>query len=166
MTQDELHKICHYDMNTGILTWAEFRNAKALKNSPVGCLNSKGYLVTNIKNKNYFVHRLIWLYVYGEIPKIVDHINGIKNDNRLVNLRNCTIAESAKNKGLFVNNKTGYKGVSFCNRAKKYQVSCKVNGIKKWLGYFTDPKLASDAYQKYAQLNHGAFHRPPKDLMP
>lgn len=166
MTQDELHQICNYDCNTGLLTWVTTRNAKAVKGSQVGCHDKNGYLVTMINKKNYFVHRLIWLYVHGEFPKTIDHINGIKNDNRLSNLRNCTISDNAKNKSLFANNKTGYKGVSWCNRSNKYQATCKVNGKKKWLGYFHNVLDAANAYQTYAKQNHAEFYRPPKDLIP
>lgn len=163
ITRKELQEMCVYDATSGELRWKYTRNSRALKGKRVGCLDKHGYLVTLIGKKNYLVHRLVWLFIYGRLPKIVDHINGIKDDNRLSNLRSCTVQQSAKNKGIFANNKTGYKGVSICTRSQRYQVTCRVNGIKKWLGYFDDVLLAAAAYQAYAKQQHAEFYRPPKE---
>jgi len=55
------------------------------------------YIYINNKCIQFAVHRLLWLLWYNEIPDTIDHINGIKHDNRKVNLRNVTSIENNKN---------------------------------------------------------------------
>lgn len=164
MTQSELEELFTYDPETGILRWRHCRNAKTPAGRAVGCLNKAGYVVTLISKKNYSVHRLIWTLVYGEEPEEIDHINGLKGDNRLCNLRSCTRSQNAKNKGLFVSNSTGYKGVHWCNRTKGFVASCKVNRVKKWLGRFPTAAEAHAAYVSYAQAQHGEFFSANRPL--
>jgi hypothetical protein len=157
MRQLELTELFDYDPIGGQLLWKHHRTPRARAGDPVGCLHATGYTVTLIRKKNYQVHRLIWALVHGEYPDEIDHINGIRSDNRLENLRACTRAENAKNSGTFRSNRSGYKGVSWCNREGKFQSACKVNGVKKWLGYFSDAVEAHNAYEAFASHHHGKF---------
>ncbi|WP_369127557.1 HNH endonuclease [Xenorhabdus bovienii] len=54
---------------------------------------------------------MVWLYVYGFMPKIIDHINRIRNGNRITNLRECDFSENARNRKIQTNNKSGINGV-------------------------------------------------------
>ena len=97
MDQDTLKKIFHYNPDTGIFT--RLRTNKTIENpNPLS-----GYIeitfCRNYQQKTYKAHRLAWLYMTGINPTDqIDHINGIRNDNRWVNLRECTNRENMLNK--------------------------------------------------------------------
>jgi hypothetical protein len=75
----------------------EFFNRKSGKK--LTAKNRGGYLVMSYKKKSYLCHRLAWLYVYGSYPKnVIDHINRVRDDNRISNLRDVTYTQNALNK--------------------------------------------------------------------
>ena len=91
----------------------------------------------------------------------IDYINRNRLDNRKENFRIVTQAENLKNKSKYKNNKTGFRGVSFCKRNNVYRAYVSKNGKKIMLGSFSDPVEAAKAYDieakrilgKYAELN-------------
>lgn len=89
----------------------------------------------------------------------VDHKNGNALDNRRSNLRLVTPQQNVQNQGRNRVNKTGFKGVYFCNATKKFKAAIRVNGKKKHLGCFTDLELAGKAYQIAAKQYFGEFAR-------
>jgi HNH endonuclease len=96
--------------------------------------------------------------VYGAFPVgSLDHVNGIKTDNRISNLREATHAENQRNQGMYCNNKTGYKGVHWANRERKYIAQCSVNGREHNLGSFDTAEAAYQAYREFASRQHGEF---------
>jgi hypothetical protein len=137
----------NYDPNTGAFTWA----IKPCKNVRVGAvagvLNKDGYRRIQIDGKRHLAHRLAWWFVHGNWPADqIDHINGIKDDNRIINLREATSAENQQNLGKSKRNTSGYTGVTWHKHAEKYQAQITVNGKKIYLGYFDDPAEADQAY--------------------
>ena len=90
----------------------------------------------------------------------MDHINGNRNDNRRSNLRICSAKENTRNQKLRSNNTTGYKGVSYDQRRKKYIASITVDYKSKFLGYFSDPIEAALKYDQAAILLFGEYARP------
>jgi HNH endonuclease/AP2 domain len=154
VTQERLHKLYHYDAETGHLISKLFHH-------PVGQLKD-GYkmvfLMADGKEKRFPAHRLIWMYVYGRWPLMIDHINGIKTDNRLCNLREVTAKQNAENKVIFKTKsglpRSGYKGVHWCKQSNKWKAS--IGHLKKtiYLGMFDDPKEAFLAYQQAAKNLH------------
>ena len=87
-----------YSYWDGVLYWKKPPRASIKKGDHVGTLDKYGYLVTSFAGKQYLVHRLIWLWHYGEWPKHeIDHINGIKTDNHLYNMRDVKHQENLKN---------------------------------------------------------------------
>lgn len=159
ITQSELKSLLSYDLETGVFFWiAGHRFGKI-----AGWSNGNGYLRIGIKGKQYFCHRLAWLYVHGELPKVdTDHINGIRNDNRIVNLRACSTSENMRNVGIRPNNTSGFKGVDFHKATGKWRSRLRVDGKEKHFGLFLDPELASEVYEANARQSNGQFYRKSK----
>ena len=88
----------------------------------------------------------------------VDHINGNKLDNRLVNLRLCTHRENGKNSGISVRNTSGYKGVTKAS-PNRWQARIRVDGELISLGLFETKEGAALAYNEGALRYHGRFAR-------
>lgn len=167
LTQEIVRELLHYDPETGLLYWKErdrkwfkreldFKswNSRYKGKSVDGIVKHSGYMKVYIFNKAYFSHRIIWLLFYGDFPKDqLDHINGIKHDNRIENLREVTNLENCKNQKLQKNNKSGYKGVSWCKREKRWVANIRLNGILTFLGYFDTPELAFRKYADVASTN-------------
>lgn len=125
LTQEYLKRQLSYDPETGLFTRIR-ANGNAHIGDIAGNTNSiSGYHYISLKGHPRRAHRLVWLYLYGAFPEgMIDHINGIKNDNRLANLRECNRAQNALNCKVDVRNKFGLKGVRqignrFCARATK-----------------------------------------------
>lgn len=158
ITQTELKKLLHYDPDTGLFTWLV--NRRSVKAEDLaGNVNQKGYIRIKVNQKEYLAHRLAWLYMNGLMPKNgIDHTNNIKTDNRITNLREATHSENMRNRLLTVRNRTGFKGVGFNKRAKKFKATITFNNIQIHLGYFLDAKSASLAYEAYGKKLHGDFY--------
>ena len=157
ITQEKLKELLHYDPDTGVFTWRVKTSYRVEIGQIAGTLRH-GYIGISIKRKKYFAHRLAWLYVYGNFPdKDVDHINQVKSDNRISNLRLATRRQNCFNKGKNKNNTSGYKGVYFDKRLSRWTAGIFIDGKRRHLGVFDDPKKASDAYQLAAKEYVGEF---------
>ncbi len=85
LTQKILKEILDYHQHTGTFIW---KKGKKKYGTSAGFLNSKGQMVIKYNGKEYLLHRLAWLYIFGEFPpRFIKHINGICHDNRIDNLR-------------------------------------------------------------------------------
>lgn len=159
LSQEILKELLHYDSETGVFTWKETRAANAKIGAVAGTKTSKGYLDVCVARRQYKAHRLAWLYVNGAFPQTqIDHINGNKSDNRIVNLRLATPSQNKCNTPTYRNNKSGYKGVSWFKNRSKWAAQCQVSGKNKVIGFFETPELASRAYQEFAKNHHGDFY--------
>lgn len=146
LTQAVLKEHLHYNPETGVFTWLVSRG-KAKFGKVAGSINTYGYTRIQLFNKTYLAHRLVWLYMYNKLPKNqIDHINGVRTDNRACNLREATTLENAQNLGLRVKNKSGFTGVCFHIRDKKWTSQIKINGKMKHLGYYITAEQAHQAY--------------------
>lgn len=152
VTQEQLKAIFTYDPDTGIFT----RNGK--HRYPVAGTMKNGYVRMSIKRKCYAAHRLAWLYVHGSFPKdTIDHINGIKTDNRIQNLREATEAENVHCRKLTKSNTSGFKGVSFSKQYGNWVAAIRHNKKTVRIGVFDDPQIAAHAYNKAAMAIYGEF---------
>lgn len=87
-----------YDSKTGKLFWKKEKNMRS-KKTEAGTYDKEGYIVITINKKQYRAHRIAWLLYYGEWPNgQIDHINGIRDDNRIINLRNVTSRKNNQNR--------------------------------------------------------------------
>lgn len=104
-------------------------------------------------------HRIAWAWYYGYWPdRFIDHINGDGFDNRICNLRLATRAQNGRNRGRNSNNTSGYKGVSWDSKDKKWRAKIQVNGKQCYLGNFSSAEEARDAYAEAAKKAHGEFY--------
>ncbi len=122
-----------------------------------GSKESNGYLRVRIDNHKYLIHQVIFLMHYGYLPKTIDHINRIKDDNRIENLREATVKQNSYNSALEVKSKSGIKNVQWIKHMDKWQVRMRLDKSNKVIGYFKDKELAElvaiEARSKY----HGQF---------
>lgn len=157
ITAEEVRELFDYDPASGLLTRRITRSSKAIAGAVAGNKDSKGYLQICINRKVYRVHRLIWLHVHGAWPDHeIDHVNGVRDDNRLCNLRDVPRALNSQNlRTALSNNKTGYLGVSLGHNGK-WVAQIKLNRKIKHLGYFSTPEAAHEAYLQKKRLIHKA----------
>ncbi|MEI7998669.1 MAG: HNH endonuclease [Candidatus Omnitrophota bacterium] len=159
ITQEQLKEILHYDPETGSFTWA--KSGRRIKIGKVaGGLEKGGYIRIRIFGKMYFAHRLAWLYMTGSFPpELIDHDNGNPSDNRFVNLREATRSENQANRGKTKANASGFKGVYWDKKAKKWKAQIGFESKTKYLGLFDTKEEAHDVYKKAADNLHGKFAR-------
>ena len=162
LTQNELKKYLNYNPITGIFTWIKLASINQIKiGSLAGALIKRdGYIVIKINNKSYRAHRLAWLYMTGKWPNhFIDHINLNRADNKFSNLREATNKENCRNATLKKSNSSGYKGVHYNKKLKKWIAQASSDSLKRYLGLFETAELASEAYKNFAKIHHGKFYR-------
>lgn len=143
IAQERVKSLFSYDADTGNF----YRKSKPLK--VAGSVNHRGYREISISGEKYQAHRLAWIYVHGDIGDFdIDHINHLKGDNRICNLRVATRAQNLQNRA--PKNPNGkhsrYVGVSWNKNERKWVSSIMVNGVTHRLGYFNDEEEAASAY--------------------
>lgn len=119
-----------------------------------GYANRKARMAEGNVGKSILMHRVI---MNAKKDEHVDHINGIVTDNRKCNLRICNRFQNQSNRGKNKNNTTGFKGVCFENRSKKFLATISSNGKCKRLGLFNTAEEAHAAYCEAASKFHGEF---------
>lgn len=124
LSQKRCKELFEYNADTGNLIWKISRGNKE-KGTIAGCINSEGYLCVGIDGEVYHAHRIVWIYVYSVPPEkpTIDHINRVKTDNRISNLRAATRYENVVNRGLQKNNKSGCSGVRWIEQDKRWRVT-------------------------------------------
>lgn len=158
LTQKYLKSILKYNRGNGFFTCKKHRGSRARMGTIAGTTDSQGYRLITINWKIYHAHRLAYLYVNGEWPSHeIDHINRKKDDNRWVNLRECTHAQNTRNSEKSKNNTSGYKGVCWNKRAKKWQAAICFKGKVKGLGHYNNKQDAAKAYNDKAKELFGEF---------
>jgi hypothetical protein len=141
----------HFDPLTGLL----YHRGSVF---PLGTKMNNGYLTINFQDKNYLVHRLGWFLHHGVWPdKDLDHINGIKDDNRIVNLREVSRSQNMHNSKLFSNSTTGHRGVR--KHRDAWQARITINYKEVNLGTFSTIEKAIKARQE-AEAKLGIRRQP------
>ncbi len=172
LTQAQLKKVLHYCPDTGIFTWLQrgrdtFKSDRGFRrfNSTVAgkmaghVTKRRGYCEIGIayagaKCKLYKAHRLAWLYIKGEWPNLIDHINGDKIDNRIINLRDTDVSGNLKNAKTYITSKTGVPGVRWRSDVNKWHAVISINRKTKHLGYF-ESLFDAICARKSAEIKNG-----------
>lgn len=161
MTQDEALALWEY--RDGRLYWRENRSTNIRAGDKAGCAGRVGprlkYWQLEVGGKAYRAHRIIFLMHHGYLPKQIDHIDGNGLNNDIENLRAANHGQNQHNKGTQKNNTSGFKGVSWHKRDKKWQAFIKFDGKKRYLGSFDTPEAAHEAYKAAATKLHKEFAR-------
>jgi hypothetical protein len=157
LTAEFVRQVFSYDPLTGILMWKSPFHSKSI-GKPAGCINKLGYVQVRIKNTDYYVHRIIWLYMTGVWPeREVDHDDMNRANNVWKNLRLATSSENGYNRPAQKNNTSGFKGV--VRHQGKWMARIKHAGKGIYLGIFSTPEEASQAYDEAAKRIAGPFSR-------
>lgn len=159
-----------YDPITGALKWKT--RARKWFPSDRGCnawnahyankpaftaLDNHGYRKGLIFRKTYQAHRIAFTIFHGRQPaEYIDHINGDKADNRIINLREVTLSENSKNQKRSSTNTSGFQGVHWNTNMRKWQVYIRSQNVRHHLGFFVSLDAAVEA-RKFAERKFG-FH--------
>tara|TARA_R110000796_G_C14291689_1_gene404044 strand:+ start:62 stop:547 length:486 start_codon:yes stop_codon:yes gene_type:complete len=154
-----IKRIASYNSASGSFVRTE-KCRGCLPGDKMGSIDNDGYERIVIEGRNYYSHRLAWFYIHGEFTGFIDHINGIKNDNRICNLRVVTGGENAKNRPKGKNNKSGHVGISWFIPTKKWRATVNHNKKQIHIGYYDALCDAVDARQIHSDKynyheNHG-----------
>ena len=152
--------LAKYDQDTGLWSWNKNRRFCS-HGKRAGSITRYGYIKVSLLGKNYQAHRLAWFYMTGSWPKHeIDHINGVRDDNRFSNLREATPTQNQANKKMRKDNTSGFKGVCWDKSKGKWQSSLSIKGSTRFLGRFDTPEEAYKAFEAASIEVHGEYANP------
>ncbi len=160
LTRADFLSIFAMDPETGGLTWKVERRVgrgkgrlMRIAGDPAGFMGSNGYQMISVGRERFPAHRIVWLIVHGDWPGgEIDHINGVRDDNRPCNLRVATGNQNRANTPSRA--KSGLKGVTRPKQTTRYVAQITVDGKNCYLGCF---KTAEDAHAAYSVAARAAF---------
>jgi hypothetical protein len=156
LTQERLNELFTYDAATGNLI-RKVAKANQPAGSVAGSVNARGHVNVMVDGGMCAAHRIVFLMVHGWLPVEIDHINRVKTDNRIENLRPATSSQNKGNVGLSRTNASGYRGVSRNSRSGKWHAQIKINGKQTYLGRRDTPEEAALLYNEAATRHFGEF---------
>lgn len=170
LTQEEVRALFNYNPETGDLTWKVNRGRnRGLIGKKAGVINRsrkhgktgswRVSVQVEVNGKTCMASRLIFLYMTGKIPQIVDFKNADPTDLRWDNLRAATRSLDTANAKMRSDNTSGHKGVFYSKRYDKWRAVIGVDGKKHHLGSFSSYQEAVQAYRKAAKQFFGEFAR-------
>jgi len=147
-----------YDPETGIFRWiSPLKSMARWRGRIAGCLNSHGYIQIMVFGEVYQAANLAWLYMTGESPDLLDHINGNRSDNRFSNLREVTASGNARNMRVRPN-KEGHTGISWDKPYSRYKVRISAGGRRIFVGHSKELSEAIEL-RKAAERRYGYTER-------
>lgn len=151
VSTNEIARALRYEPETGVLSWKVGR----LQGRAAGCLLPSGYRMIQIQGEKLLAHRVAFAIATGVMPADhIDHINGVKDDNRLVNLRCVAKSVNLRNCKLNKRSKTGLPGVYWARKAGRWIAFISTDNGRLHLGTHTTIFSAACA-RKSAELKHG-----------
>ena len=158
ISQDQIKQF--FDYKDGGLYWKIYKGPRAQIGDRAGCLMKKKYRIIRFNDILYYEHRLIWFFHHAYLPEEIDHINRVKTDNRIENLRDVSHSQNMMNQKI-KNHTSKYKGVHWHKCAKKWRSRIRMNGERFYLGVFNSEDKAAEVYNRkaielfgeYAHLN-------------
>jgi hypothetical protein len=159
VTSDYVRKIFTYDTSDGYLRW-KISKQRIIKGNIAGYVNkSDGYRYIGIDHCEFLASRIVWLWMTGEWPRCqIDHIDGIRDNNKWSNLREATNSQNNMNRrSLAKNNTTGVKGVDI--RRGKYRVRITVDSREIVVGRFVSLERAKAA-RRFAEMEYFGEYAP------
>lgn len=166
-TVDRLRELLAYDPYTGVLTWRTVKKKGRYGKTPTnviggvaGHVQKDGYIRVCLPDRiPYLAHRMAYAIFHGEWPvEEIDHADGVKSNNRIINLRPCNRSQNLGNRPVKKTKTSGLpKGVHKCDQVSvKYYAQCQ----SKYLGSFDTVEEAATVYRNAAALAFGEFTRP------
>jgi hypothetical protein len=160
-SQERLHERLKYcaDNISKPLVWKKYQGQREI--GAAGSLRQNGYYTLFLDAKVYRLHRLVWIYHYGDIPDgiLVDHIDGNKANNRIENLRLATNGENVYNSKIRSTNISGVKGVYWDKEYNRWRARISINKKLLHLGRFDTIEEAKAAVIAARNNLHGDFAR-------
>jgi len=157
-TQSDVRSLFDYNPENGVVTWKKLAVKNQMKVGDVaGYITDRGYMRVEIGKVSYYLHRIVWLYVYGVFPDgDIDHINHNRADNSISNLRDVCRIENGQNRSKGRNNTSGVVGVGWHKMKGKWQARITIGKELLHLGSFNEISDAIAA-RKMAEKQYG-FH--------
>jgi len=157
ITQERLKDLFDYQDGQLVRKISRGRGEKSVRwkaGTPLGHSSKNGYKLAGVDYVLYKLHRLIWLWHYGEFPENhLDHIDGNPANNRIENLRNATDSQNMQNqRKARINNKLGIQGVYKVNN--RFRAVLTTKGKSKHIGYFPTAEEAHQAYIMEKRNSH------------
>jgi hypothetical protein len=146
-----------FEYNDGVLYWKNPTSVRMKKGLRAGRYGKRGYMETSIHYNRYKNHRIIFLMFHGYLPKIVDHIDNNRLNNKIENLRAVTCSQNLQNAKLSKSNTTGIKGVVWEKDRKYWKAQIMVNGKQIRIGKLKSLELAELVVQELRNKYHGEY---------
>lgn len=148
---DRLSQLLHF--TNGVLVWKVSRKGPARAGDVAGCVKPCGYVRVVVDGTRLWLHRVVWAMHHQQWPEgEIDHINGIRHDNRIENLRCVSPAINQQNQRAARNNAVGLLGVVM--KRGKFSARIKTAGRTRYLGSFDDAETAHAAYVEAKRVLH------------
>ena len=157
---DELLKCVSVDICSGVVTWTKPTNRKICIGQSAGVVDKNGYTVIGFKGKKFFRHHIIWYVIHGTLPEkpyVIDHVHGVELGDGFLNLQKITQQQNIMKKKVQRNNKSGHKGVHWCNTYNKWVAKIKFNGKSIYIREYDDLNDAINARIRKSPELFGKF---------
>lgn len=154
-TKEQLHELFYYE--NGKLFWKDLRFKKGAKKGKASWRCKTGYEYINIGKDKFKQARFIWIMFNGNTDNLVDHINGVRHDDRIENLREASPSENMFNKARGKKSNTGYRGVTKCKWTGRFVAEIRAKNKRVFFKRFDTPEEANEACLAARKQFHKEF---------